>query len=105
MVLQADQVDVRFMDVQCLGWLFALFGRHVAQEYRLLFSNFLKRFGDKVVEVCIGVVRRAIMGLEANPFGVKNFKCSCLSYKLPFLLGLLTKNRTTLLVLEHILWP
>jgi sister-chromatid-cohesion protein PDS5 len=70
-VLHVEQVDVHFMVVQCLGWLFALPSCHVAQEYRLLFSDFLKRFGDKVVEVCIVVVKRAMMGSEANPFGMR----------------------------------
>ncbi|CAM6002851.1 unnamed protein product, partial [Sphagnum balticum] len=69
--LLTDQVDVRLKAVQLLGRLFALPGRHVAQEYRLLFSEFLKRFGDKAVEVRIAVVRCAKVCLEANPSGLE----------------------------------
>lgn len=67
--LQTDQVDVRLKAVELLGQLFALPGRHVAQEYRQLFSEFLKRFGDKAVEVRVAVVNCAKVCLEANPSG------------------------------------
>lgn len=62
-------MDVRLKAVELLGQLFALPGRHVAQEYRQLFSEFLKRFNDKVVEVRVAVVNCAKVCLEANPSG------------------------------------
>jgi uncharacterized membrane protein len=75
-VLQTDQVDVwlkavQLKAVQLLGWFFALPGWHVAQEYWLLFSEFLKRIGDKSVVICIAGVRCAKLCTEANPSGLE----------------------------------
>ncbi|BBN05523.1 sister chromatid cohesion protein PDS5 [Marchantia polymorpha subsp. ruderalis] len=67
--LVTDQVDVRLKAVELLGRLFALSGQHVAQEYKQLFSEFLKRFSDKAVEVRLAVVACAKACLEANPSG------------------------------------
>lgn len=67
--LQTDQIDVRLKAVSLLGRLFALPGRHVAQEYRQLFSEFLKRFSDKAIEVRLAVIECAKACLEANPTG------------------------------------
>ena len=50
---------MRLIGVELLGQLFALPGRHVAQEYRQFFSEFLKRFDDEVVEVRVAVVNCA----------------------------------------------
>lgn len=50
-----------------MGQSFALLGWHVAQEFWLFFTKFLKRFGDNVVEVCIVVVRFTKVCLKANP--------------------------------------
>jgi sister-chromatid-cohesion protein PDS5 len=60
---------VRLKAVSLLGRLFALPGRHVAQEYRQLFSEFLKRFSDKAIEVRLAVIECAKACLEANPTG------------------------------------
>lgn len=62
-------MNVRLKAVQLLGQLFALPGRQFAQEYPPLFSEFLKRFSDKVVEVRLAVVNSAKGYLEANPTG------------------------------------
>ncbi|CAM6113881.1 unnamed protein product [Calypogeia fissa] len=67
--LVTDQIDVRLKAVKLLGRLFALPGRHVAKEYRQLFSEFLKRFSDKAVEVRLAVIECAKACLEANPTG------------------------------------
>ncbi|KAL2634564.1 hypothetical protein R1flu_006043 [Riccia fluitans] len=67
--LVTDQIDVRLKAVELLGRLFALPGQHVAQEYKQLFSEFLKRFSDKAVEVRLAVVACAKACLEANPSG------------------------------------
>jgi hypothetical protein len=49
-----------------LGELFALLGWHVAQEFWLFFTKFLKRFGDKAMEFHIAIVKFAKVCLEAN---------------------------------------
>ncbi|KAL3693850.1 hypothetical protein R1sor_007501 [Riccia sorocarpa] len=65
--LVTDQIDVRLKAVELLGRLFALPGQHVAQEYKQLFSEFLKRFSDKAVDVRLAMVACAKACLEANP--------------------------------------
>lgn len=67
--LQKDKVNVRLKAVAVLGRLFALPGRQFAQEYPGVFSEFLKRFSDKVVEVRVAVVNCARAFMEANPTG------------------------------------
>ncbi|GLJ40362.1 hypothetical protein SUGI_0830400 [Cryptomeria japonica] len=67
--LLTDQVDVRLKAVHLLGKLFALHGRHVAQEYHQLFAEFLKRFSDKTVEVRLAAVECAKDCFLANPSG------------------------------------
>ncbi|KAJ7523458.1 hypothetical protein O6H91_18G050900 [Diphasiastrum complanatum] len=64
-----DNVDVRLKAVDLLGRLFSFPGRHVAQEYRQLFSEFLKRFTDKAVEVRLAMVECSRKCLMANPMG------------------------------------
>lgn len=65
--LVSDQVDVRLKAVQLLGRLFALPGQHVAKEYRQLFSEFIKRFTDKAVEVRLAMIECVKACLKANP--------------------------------------
>jgi len=67
--LQKDKLHVRLKAVQLLGRLFALPGRQFAQEYPSLFSDFLKRFSDKVVDVRVAVINSAKFFLEANSTG------------------------------------
>ncbi|KAH9325840.1 hypothetical protein KI387_006018, partial [Taxus chinensis] len=64
-----DQVEIRLKAVQLLGRLFALPGRHVAQEYHQLFAEFLKRFSDKTVEIRLSAVECAKECFLANPSG------------------------------------
>ncbi|KAF9608421.1 hypothetical protein IFM89_009787 [Coptis chinensis] len=67
--LLTDQVDVRIKAVDLIGKLFALPGRHVVQEYRQLFVEFLKRFSDKSVEVRISALQCAKACYTAVPSG------------------------------------
>eukprot|EP01018_Ginkgo_biloba_P018620 Gb_23673 [translate_table: standard] len=69
--LLTDQVDVRLKAVHLLGRLFALPGQHVAQEYRQLFAEFLKRFSDKTVEVRLAAAECAKECFLANPSGTE----------------------------------
>jgi hypothetical protein len=64
-----DKLNVRLKAVALLGRLFALPGRQFAQEYPLVFAEFLKRFSDKVVDVRVAVVNCAKAFMEANPSG------------------------------------
>jgi sister-chromatid-cohesion protein PDS5 len=65
----ADKLNVRLKAVALLGRLFALPGRQFAQEYPLVFAEFLKRFSDKAVDVRVAVVNCAKAFMEANPNG------------------------------------
>lgn len=68
---QTDQVDVRIKAVNLLGRLFSVPGHHVANEYRQLFLEFLKRFSDKSVEVRLGAVECAKTCYMVNPSGTE----------------------------------
>ncbi|XXG74106.1 hypothetical protein AAC387_Pa07g2909 [Persea americana] len=69
--LLTDQVDVRIKAVNLLGRLFSVPGHHVANEYRQLFVEFLKRFSDKSVEVRLGAVECAKTCYMVNPSGTE----------------------------------
>jgi len=67
--LQKDKQIVRLKAVALLERLFTHPSRQFAQEYPLVFSEFLKRFSDKGHDVRIAVVNCAKSYLEANPSG------------------------------------
>ncbi|KAK8466806.1 hypothetical protein PHAVU_008G163350 [Phaseolus vulgaris] len=64
--LSADEVDVQIKAINLVGKLFALQHR-VAQNYPLLFMEFLKRFSDKSVDVKISALQCAKVFYLANP--------------------------------------
>nr|XP_023895228.1 sister chromatid cohesion protein PDS5 homolog A isoform X3 [Quercus suber] len=70
--LLTDQVDVRIKAVNLVGKLFALPKRHVAQHYRDLFLEFLKRFSDKSVEVRVSALQCVKAFYMANPSGAES---------------------------------
>ena len=70
--LQTDQVDVRIKAVNLVGKLFALPKRHVAQHYRDLFLEFLKRFSDKSVEVRVSALQCVKAFYMASPSGTES---------------------------------
>ncbi|KAK4572835.1 hypothetical protein RGQ29_031022 [Quercus rubra] len=70
--LLTDQVDVRIKAVNLVGKLFALPKRHVAQHYRDLFLEFLKRFSDKSVEVRVSALQCVKAFYMASPFGTES---------------------------------
>ncbi|KAK9271081.1 hypothetical protein L1049_026670 [Liquidambar formosana] len=70
--LLTDQVDVRIKAVNLIGKLFALPEHHVAQEYRRLFAEFLKRFSDKSAEVRDSALQCAKDCYMANPSGTES---------------------------------
>ncbi|TYK31652.1 sister chromatid cohesion protein PDS5-like protein A isoform X1 [Cucumis melo var. makuwa] len=65
--LLTDQVDVRIKAVKIIGRLLSLPGNSVAQKYRGLFMEFLKRFADKSAEVRIHAIQCAKDCYLANP--------------------------------------
>lgn len=82
--LQTDQVDVRIKAVNLLERLFRVPGHHIANEYRPLFAEFLKRFSDKSVEVRLRAIECAKTCYMVNPSGIeatdvlsKLFGCFC----------------------------
>ncbi|KAK1293098.1 hypothetical protein QJS10_CPB17g00422 [Acorus calamus] len=54
--LLADQLDVRLKAVNILGDLFALPGHNISEAFQPLFSEFLKRLADRVVEVRVSMI-------------------------------------------------
>ncbi len=63
-VLQSNQVTVRLNATMLLGRMFALPDRQVANGYRQLFSEFLKRLNDEDADVQIAAVNCAKACLE-----------------------------------------
>ncbi|XP_040378681.1 sister chromatid cohesion protein PDS5 homolog A isoform X2 [Oryza brachyantha] len=57
--LLSDQVDIRLEAVHLIGRLLVLSNLRFAQEYQLIFMEFLKRFSDKSAEVRIAAVDAA----------------------------------------------
>ncbi|KAK9993628.1 hypothetical protein SO802_023331 [Lithocarpus litseifolius] len=70
--LLTDQVDVRIKAVNLVGKLFALPKQHVAQHYRDLFLEFLKRFSDKSVEVRVSALQCVKAFYMASPSGTES---------------------------------
>ncbi|KAH9287487.1 hypothetical protein KI387_031604, partial [Taxus chinensis] len=66
--LMTDKLDVRLSSVKLLGRLFAIPGHPLPELFQPLFSEFLRRFIDKDVEVRLSVVEHAKECLLSNPF-------------------------------------
>ncbi|GMP73504.1 hypothetical protein CsSME_00031242 [Camellia sinensis var. sinensis] len=66
--LQTDQLDIRLKAVRLVGDLFALPDSAMSQTFQPIFSEFLKRLTDRVVEVRMSVLERAKICLLSNPF-------------------------------------
>uniref|UniRef100_A0A1D1Z6W4 Sister chromatid cohesion protein PDS5 B n=1 Tax=Anthurium amnicola TaxID=1678845 RepID=A0A1D1Z6W4_9ARAE len=65
--LLTDQLDVRLKAVKLLGDLFSLPDHSVSESFRPLFTEFLKRLADRVVEVRILVIEHVKNCLISNP--------------------------------------
>ncbi|XP_028076507.1 sister chromatid cohesion protein PDS5 homolog A-A isoform X1 [Camellia sinensis] len=66
--LLTDQLDIRLKAVRLVGDLFALPDSAMSQTFQPIFSEFLKRLTDRVVEVRMSVLERAKICLLSNPF-------------------------------------
>uniref|UniRef100_A0A7N2L073 Reverse transcriptase zinc-binding domain-containing protein n=1 Tax=Quercus lobata TaxID=97700 RepID=A0A7N2L073_QUELO len=69
---ETDQVDVRIKAVNLVGKLFALPKQQVAQHYRDLFLEFLKRSSDKSVEIRVSALRCVKAFYMASPSGTES---------------------------------
>ncbi|KAF3776312.1 Sister chromatid cohesion PDS5-like protein A-B [Nymphaea thermarum] len=66
--LLANEPDIRLKSVNLLGRMFALPGRTISEPFRPLFSEFLKRLTDRVVDIRTAVVGHMKGCLLSNPF-------------------------------------
>ncbi|MQM03151.1 hypothetical protein Taro_035925 [Colocasia esculenta] len=65
--LLTDELDVRLKAVKLLGDLFSLPGHSISEYFQPLFSEFLKRLTDRVVEVRVLVIEHVKNCLISNP--------------------------------------
>jgi sister-chromatid-cohesion protein PDS5 len=65
--LLADEVDIRSKSVELLGEIFSLPGAPIVEYFKTLFSEFLKRLTDRVVEIRISMVEHLKRCLISNP--------------------------------------
>ncbi|KAJ0986872.1 hypothetical protein J5N97_005228 [Dioscorea zingiberensis] len=65
--LLTDKLDIRQKAVSLLGELFALPGCPISESFQPLFSEFLKRLTDRVVDVRVSVVEHVKNCLMSNP--------------------------------------
>ncbi|CAA6670696.1 unnamed protein product [Spirodela intermedia] len=65
--LLTDQLDVRLKAVKLLGELFSSTEHPISESFRPLFSEFLKRLTDRVVEVRVSVIEHVKNFLILNP--------------------------------------
>uniref|UniRef100_A0A804R332 Binding n=1 Tax=Zea mays TaxID=4577 RepID=A0A804R332_MAIZE len=65
--LLADEVDNRSKSVELLGEIFSLPGASIVECFKTLFTEFLKRLTDRVVEIRISVVEYLKRCLISNP--------------------------------------
>ncbi|XP_010252783.1 PREDICTED: sister chromatid cohesion protein PDS5 homolog B [Nelumbo nucifera] len=66
--LLADQADIRLKAVKLLGDLFALPDSIISEAFQPVFSEFLKRLTDRVVEVRMFVIGHVKSCLLSDPF-------------------------------------
>ncbi|KAA3478562.1 Sister chromatid cohesion PDS5 B [Gossypium australe] len=65
--LLADQLDTRFRAVRLVGSLFALPGANICEAFQPIFSEFLKRLTDRVVDVRMSVLEHVKSCLLSDP--------------------------------------
>ncbi|XAR65765.1 hypothetical protein NMG60_11010002 [Bertholletia excelsa] len=66
--LLTDKLDKRLQAVRLVGDLFALPASAIPETFHPIFSEFLKRLTDRIVEVRMSVLERAKICLLSNPF-------------------------------------
>ncbi|XP_040362062.1 sister chromatid cohesion protein PDS5 homolog B isoform X1 [Rosa chinensis] len=66
--LLTDQLDTRLKAVNLVGDLFSLPGSTISEPFQPIFSEFLKRLTDRVVEVRMSVLEHVKSCMMSNPF-------------------------------------
>ncbi|XP_004293403.1 PREDICTED: sister chromatid cohesion protein PDS5 homolog A [Fragaria vesca subsp. vesca] len=66
--LLTDQLDTRLKAVNLVGDLFSLPGSTISEPFQPIFSEFLKRLTDRVVEVRMSVLEHVKSCMLSNPF-------------------------------------
>lgn len=66
--LLTDQLDTRLKAVSLVGDLFSLSGSTISEAFQPIFSEFLKRLTDRVVEVRMLVLQHVKSCMLSNPF-------------------------------------
>ncbi|KAE8655726.1 putative ADP-ribosylation factor GTPase-activating protein AGD13-like isoform 1 [Hibiscus syriacus] len=65
--LLTDQIDTRLKAVRLVGSLFALPGSSISEAFQPIFSEFLKRLSDRVVDVRMSVLQHVKSCLLSDP--------------------------------------
>lgn len=65
--LQTDELDTRLKAVGLVGDLFSLPGSSISEVFQPVFSEFLKRLTDRIVEVRMSVLVHVKSCLLSNP--------------------------------------
>lgn len=65
--LQTDQLDTRLRAVKLVGDLFALPGSKISEAFQPIFSEFLKRLTDRVVDVRMSILEHVKSCLLSDP--------------------------------------
>nr|KJB68483.1 hypothetical protein B456_010G248500 [Gossypium raimondii] len=63
----ADQLDTRLRAVRLVGSLFALPGANICEAFQPIFSEFLKRLTDRVVDVRMSILEHVKICLLSDP--------------------------------------
>jgi sister-chromatid-cohesion protein PDS5 len=75
--MQTDQLDTRLKAVRLVGDLFALPGSAISEAFQPIFSEFLKRLTDRLVEVRMCVVEHVKSCLLSNPLRAETPQIIC----------------------------
>lgn len=78
--LQTDNIDTRLKAVQLVGDLFALPESAIFETFLPIFSEFLKRLTDRVVEVRMSVLEYVKRCLLSNPSRAEAPQIICKKY-------------------------
>jgi sister-chromatid-cohesion protein PDS5 len=75
--MQTDQLDTRLKAVRLVGDLFALPGSAISEAFQPIFSEFLKRLTDRLVEVRMCVLENVKSCLLSNPLRAETPQIIC----------------------------
>lgn len=78
--LLADEVEIRSKSVELLGEIFSIPGAPIVEHFKTLFTEFLKRLTDRVVEIRISVIehlKRCLISIPSRPESPEIIKALC----------------------------